>query len=733
MGKRGPRLGAISALFADEIGAALTGALAIALVELIALGTVAPAVALPVLAMFLGLGLVAGLLMLASEKLVARFQLAPLPAALVRALPALMALVPLGRNLFEGAMAATLPGASTAAWWVPGVGLVGLTLAIWIGDRWLTGRRYLGELGRIIALQVALMLLIAVLEAGNRRLFKTEYPHIHLFLVIASCLTAAVISRVAARAGGRLLAPRPRLMVRGAAAALVLATLALALPRGLASESDRWVVATQGNHARHLARLYRGLLDRDDDGYAAVLGGGDCDDGDAGRNPGARDLPGNGRDEDCDGQDALPVDRTPDAAQVRTLADWLAGPQVTAVRERARGANLLFISVDALRADMLTGSGEDQAAFPNLSALLAESRRFDRAFAPASGTDVSLTCLVTARFDPFVPLPVTLLEAVQASGRTTHAIYPSEVLRWVPKTLLTRGLDDHDVVVNDRGAENIGRYTTAIETTERGLAFLAERGKAPDRPWFLWAHYFDVHEHKQVEERDAALREIAGGADLGSARGKYRALLALVDREVGRLIAELRGRGLWDRTVVVFFSDHGESLGEDPRLPDNHGLYLYNPLVHIPLAVRIPGLAPAASPAPVSLIDVGPTVLDLLGLPPLTGADAVTQLGHLADGAPAGIVDRKRPLVMNESDQWGVVVWPDKLMFRPGDNLVELYDLEVDFAERDNRAAGEAGRVGQLKATYAEFPRPSFDRSRKGRRWREQQARPPPSRSPPAP
>jgi len=96
----------------------------------------------------------------------------------------------------------------------------------------------------------------------------------------------------------------------------------------------------------------------------------------------------------------------------------------------------------------------------------AASRRFDRAFAPASGTDVSLTCLVTARFDPFVPLPVTLLEAVRASGRVTHAIYPSEVLRWVPRTLLTRGLDGHDVVVNDRGAQDIGRYTTAIETTD---------------------------------------------------------------------------------------------------------------------------------------------------------------------------------------------------------------------------------------------------------------------------
>jgi hypothetical protein len=722
---------ALRAFLAGEIGAGVAGAAAIALAELVTLHSLRPGVIFPVLALFLGLGLVAGLVMLASEKLIDRYQLKPLPAAAVRALPALIALVPLGRHLFEGAMAATLPGAGSAEYWVPLLGLLLIWLAGWLSARWLAGVerlqrlpgvKHLGPRRRRAILLAILGGVLLVGELGNRRLYRSEYPQIHLFLVVFSCVLAAVMIRLAAD-GAPALSPRRRLIMRGATAAVVLIALAVALPHGLAGDADRWVTATRGNHARHLARLYRGLLDRDGDGFSAVLGGGDCDDGDPDRNPDERDLAGNGIDENCDGTDDPPVDRRPDEVQVKTLADWLKGPEVTAVREHARGANLMLLSVDALRADMLEPSADNKAAFPNLSALLAAARRFDRAFSPASGTDVALTCLVTGRFDPFVPLPTTLLEALQASGRVTHAIYPSETLRWVPATLLTRGLDAHDVVLSDKGEEDIGRYTTSAEITDKALAFVRARAADKSKPFVLWAHYFDVHEHSTIDDDDPALAAVGG--DLGSVRGKYRALLSVIDRDIGRLVAELHADGLWDHTVIVFFADHGESLGEDPRLPDHHGMYVYNPLVHVPLAIRVPGLAPEVNHTSVSLIDVGPTVLDLFGLPPLAGADATSQLGHLADGAPPGIVDKKRPLVMNESDQWGVLVWPDKLLFRPGDNLLELYDVERDFAELDNRAEAEPDRVRELRGIYAEFPRPSFDRSRKGRRWRERQAQPP--------
>jgi hypothetical protein len=198
----------------------------------------------------------------------------------------------------------------------------------------------------------------------------------------------------------------------------------------------------------------------------------------------------------------------------------------------------------------------------------------------------------------------------------------------------------------------------------------------------------------------------------------------LVDRAIGQLLDGLRERGRLDRTIVVLVSDHGESLGEDPRLPVNHGLYVYNPLVHVPLLVRIPGQAARVVSTPTSLLDLAPTLAQLAGAQ-LPSVDGTSLLPALVPDAPAALVDTGRPIVLNESDQHGVIVWPYKLMRRPGENLVELYDLEHDFAEQRDLAASAPERVQALLAVYHAHPAVSLDRTRKGRRARELAARTP--------
>src|SRR5690606_32397408 len=131
-------------------------------------------------------------------------------------------------------------------------------------------------------------------------------------------------------------------------------------------------------------------------------------------------------------------------------------------------------------------------------------------------------------------------------------------------------------------------------TTKLGLQLLDRHlaGDAREAPFFLWLHYFDVHEHDEVEAEDRNLVDYLGARPLEPGKEpRYRAMVGLVDREVDRVIDELAARGLWERAIVVFASDHGESLGEDPRLPDHHGRVLYNALVHVPLAIRLPGVA----------------------------------------------------------------------------------------------------------------------------------------------
>jgi hypothetical protein len=704
----------VRALFRDEIVAGITGALVIALVELATLGG-GIALSLVVLVLFAGLGLAIGAAMAASGWAVRRFSLPPLAAAAARALPALIVLIPVGATLFEGGRASTLPGAATAPYWFPAVTVLLLTGGLWLADRLLRGWLGLSARAGRTAVLVAIALLTVAAELANRRLYPTEYPRLHLMLIVVSAAAVAVGCLLSAGP----IPPRRAIRIRLGVVTAVVALVAAALSFGMTDERDRWVVATRGNHAGHLAGLARTLVDLDRDGYAAVLGGGDCDDADSARNPGADDRPGNGIDEDCDGVDAEPVVVHADTGKARDLDQVRAAQDSRALIDRMAGADLLMISIDALRADQLAPTAANRAAFPNLTGLLAGSRWFVNAVAPSAGTDVSLSSLMTGMIDPFVRRDTTLLEALAASGRAVHAVLPTEVLRWAPRRLLLRGAGSHDEVVNDRHAENVGDYTTSIETTDRAIAFVDQL--TDDRRFALWVHYFDVHEHQQIKASDHDLAALGG--DLSTTEGKYRSLLRLTDREIGRLLARIGDRGR--PVVVVLFSDHGESLGEDERLPDNHGLYVYNALTAIPLAIRLPGIEPMTIAEPVSLIDLYPTLVELFGLAGPDDLAGDSQFLYLVPEPPPAPHHPGRVLVVNESDQWGVIEWPYKLMIRPKENLTELYDLSADPAEQTNLAGEQPARVRRLKQLYRRFPKVSFDRSRKGRRWREAQARPP--------
>jgi len=408
------------------------------------------------------------------------------------------------------------------------------------------------------------------------------------------------------------------------------------------------------------------LRDGDRDGYSSWLGGGDCDDSDPATHPGAPDLPGDGIDADCSGADAV---SGPLLVERRAVEPTPWPPDAP-----PRPDSVVLITIDALRADMLaptSGSGP----MSHLQRFAAAALRAERAYAPSSATEETLPAMLAHGV-----LPRTLADA----GRTTAA--------WVngwTKAHVSRlgGWFDTFEAHLDAPTE-AQRRAMAPHTTARALEFLAGR----KTPFFLWLHYIDPHAPYTPPDGPK------GGAD----RDRYRAELTWLDGHLARLLDHVTAPPLGQRTVVVVTADHGEEFGEHGGR--YHARELYEESVRVPLLVRGPGVPPGLLHGTASLLDVAPTLLDLLGVAPPPGQ----RFGGRSLLPPARAAEPipRRPLVLNVHPRAGgrrrgVVWWPFKLLERTPEGERLLFHLERDPAERSDVTGTYPGVADSLRATLA--------------------------------
>jgi arylsulfatase A-like enzyme len=662
--------------------------------------------------LFAGLGVLIGLGLAAGSALAARIP-SPRWEPLARAAPSLLVLFPTTRTLFDGAWASTWPGARFGFLWAPVVAYLLVALAVHVG---LTiARRPVGR----SALAIALPGLAIEFDLFNRGIVASEYADLHTLLLVVSCVLGGLGLRFLVdsfRPFGWHWPEGPLSRRLAGATGGAAAFSALALVGGLGDKASRRAIADDGMHGRLLDRAAKAMFDFDGDGHATVLGGGDCAGWNGSIHPGAPEIAGNGIDEDCDGaDDAAGTGNVSDEARRRRIGVWRQDPAVKAVARRLARLNVVLVAVDALRADPFVPKPENARAFPNLFALRRRASWFTRAFSPAAGTDLSMAGVMTGRVNPLSGSELTLAEGLGAAGYQTHAVVPAEVMRSASRTLLSRGFASLDVVETD-GGHHVPRNTSADRTTALSLGFIDRWKKSPTAPFFVWAHYFDVHEHDQLPSDEASIVAANQGVVPKDRTEKYRALLSVVDGAIGRLRAGLEARGLAENTAFVFLSDHGESLREERRLPENHGRFLYNPLVHVPLAIVLPGIESGELSAPVSLLDVSATFLDLVGATAAAGEIEGQSLLPLLLGAPPSLLEPPRTVPLNETDQFGVIAWPHKLLVRPEANLVELYDLSRDFGEQTDQAEAEPELVRWLQHAYHLFPAIKLDRTTVARR-----------------
>lgn len=333
------------------------------------------------------------------------------------------------------------------------------------------------------------------------------------------------------------------------------------------------------------------------------------------------------------------------ASLLAVVALAFAGPGCVPEADPPR--NLIVVSIDTLRADGLGCYGNPRPTSPTIDELAAAGLLFEDASATSPWTKPSHASLLTGLFpsrNGATSMESSLREEVPhlASWLAGHGFETAAVVnsQWLASHGLERGFRHFEAVEYVQGRRE------GSPVSESAIRWLESRDR--EKRFLLMVHYMDVHsdyasmpryEEMFVEAYDGEftgetrqLYRVAEGAlqpdagDLRHLRNLYDAGVRQVDDQLGELIEYLRGEGLLEDSILVVTSDHGEEFFEHGGVI--HGFTQFQEVIRIPLIFHGPGVAAGGRDAnPSSLIDVMPTALELLDVPPPVGIDGVSLLG----------------------------------------------------------------------------------------------------------
>ncbi len=391
----------------------------------------------------------------------------------------------------------------------------------------------------------------------------------------------------------------------------------------------------------------------------------------------------------------------PDSAKV-SGEPLLGSPRFLFAQARDKGRrNVVLVSLDTLRADRMSVYGGPRPTTPRMDELAEDGVRFETALAPASSTPPSHMTMLTGTGpcrhgvwgvhaeDTMSEDIDTLAELLGRAGYTTSAVTENAYMS--PPYGFARGFDSFvelKQMVADRNSPSPGVITPTgygPRTFHAAESWIRENR---DRRFFLFVHTYQVHGPRRpkagyAELFDEPVPTPDRGPDFDPAfhdLRRYDQLVRQLDDLVSGLVAQLTSLGLERETILVLTSDHGEAFFEHGD--HGHGWSVYGEVLRVPLIVWAPGLAAAGVVRePVGLVDVVPTVLDLLDVPTPAGIDGVS-LGAVVrnpEGAPAP----RRTLYAETAPGTARAVrrGPLKVVRREGE-ADALFDLREDPRER---------------------------------------------------
>ncbi|MBI3949698.1 MAG: sulfatase-like hydrolase/transferase [Acidobacteria bacterium] len=556
-------------------------------------------------------------------------------------------------------------------------------IARWIGQRPAIRRLCVSKQQGLMLAPLALLLMGGVYSLDSRYYFSIYDRSVHLPLSLVQLMLGLTWGALIYWRFSHRLSPWIKPSVGGG----ILAAMTLTALAFINFDNDQSLKAlfwSRSVVARRTITFLQWALDSDRDGFAAILGGGDCDDTDPRVNPLAQEIPDNGIDENCLGGD-LELQK---AEGRRQKAEETRVPATS----DQRPATILLITIDALRADHLGCYGYERPTSPHLDQFAQRGQLFVNAYSQGTNTGHSFASMFRSAYgeDIFDEARPTFIQILAEHGYTTVSFSAKRMEKWLRgktwaryKPTLLKGIQIH------AHEDELGQWS-ADEITDGVIAYL--KGASPDKPSFIWAHYLEPHyPYRRYPEFNFGENRV----------DHYDSEIAYADRALGRLFEYLDQSNAWPTTLVIISADHGEAFFEHGQ--QEHSSRPYQEQIHVPLLVRHPTEAPARFNQPVGLIDVGPTILRFAGIDPPAEYEGVDLFSATAQTDRLIFSETPRNIPEPSFYVWAMMDGSWKLMYGIVGQTFELYNLQADPGERSNLVDARPEKAREMKTKFGRW------------------------------
>jgi arylsulfatase A-like enzyme len=375
-------------------------------------------------------------------------------------------------------------------------------------------------------------------------------------------------------------------------------------------------------------------------------------------------------------------------------------PNTALKPEKLGPLNVLMLSVDCLRADM-PWNGYPRPIAPNLSRLAETSTVYTNAYSVSSYTAQSVAAILSGRLASTLYRSGVFFTAYPKANLFFPEVLAEKQIKsigWFSHLYfgrgkgLEQGFDVWELVPGITFNAQTDEHITSPKMLELGLKVLSEP-KNTSGQFFAWAHFGDPHD-QYLKHPEAP--------DFGNkTRDKYDSEVWFTDYHIGKLLDWAKTQPWWSRTAVIITGDHGEAFGEHGQY--RHAFEIWENLVRVPLIVHLPGDKAQRILERRSHLDLAPTIMDLLGQPPLEQFYGKSLLPEISGHQKP---ENREPIVLeltedsNNPQRRAIISGNYKLTVRGRNAAYFLYDLANDPGETKSIAGEQSEKLAEMKALY---------------------------------